>query len=142
MKHFVFRGVAVGLGLVLSAATVKPATTPIAQAEIAYLLTFVEQSGCAFERNGSWYDSKRAREHLRTKYEALLARHQIDTAEDFISKAATQSSLSGHPYQVRCGAGPVVFCQQWLNSELIRFRSHGAPRISRGALRENLSRLS
>ena len=58
------------LGLVL-ALTVWPAGSAeplnIAQTEVNYLLGFIERSGCQFYRNGSWYDSKRAQEHLRTK---------------------------------------------------------------------------
>ena len=124
MKVGFYKVTVVCLGLILAGAA-RPAPPPIAQAEIAYLLTFVEQSGCAFNRNGSWYDSKRAREHLHTKYEALLAAHHVDTAEDFIAKAGSQSSLSGRAYLVRCGEGPVTPCSQWLKEELLRFRSQG-----------------
>ena len=80
----------------------RAAPPPIAQAEISYLLDFVEHSGCQFYRNGTWYDSKRAQAHLRDKYELLAAADRISTAEDFIEKAATKSGLSGRPYQVRC----------------------------------------
>lgn len=140
MKFGSFRVAGVCLGLML-AGTAWPAATPVVQAEIAYLLTFVGQSGCAFNRNGSWYDSKRAREHLRTKYEALLAAHRVDMAEDFIAKAGTQSSLSGRAYLVRCGEGPLTPCGQWLTEELLRFRSQGPPRAARGGP-ANISRLS
>jgi hypothetical protein len=140
MKVGSFRVAAACLGLML-AGTAWPAPPPIAQAEITYLLTFVEQSGCAFNRNGSWYDSKRAREHLHTKYKALLAGHHVDTAEDFIAKAGSQSSLSGRAYLVRCGEGPVTPCSEWLTAELLRFRSQGTPRAARG-VPANISRLS
>jgi hypothetical protein len=36
-----------------------------ARQEIAHLLDYVGQSGCQFNRNGSWHDSKAAREHLQ-----------------------------------------------------------------------------
>src|SRR6266702_6846502 len=62
--------------------------------EIEYLLQHVGTSGCEFYRNGSWYDAVRAESHLRDKYKYLDARHQINSAEDFIDRAATKSSLS------------------------------------------------
>jgi hypothetical protein len=118
--------------------TVASAAPPvIAQTEINYLLGFVESSGCEFYRNGSWYDSKRAQAHLRDKYQMLAAADQINTAEDFIEKAATKSSLSGRPYQVRCRGREAVTSKQWLRDVLGRFRTYGAheaPRVLRGAL--------
>jgi hypothetical protein len=122
------------MALLLSVARAAPPT--IAQTEINYLLGFVENSGCKFFRNGSWYDSKRAQTHLRYKYEMLAATDQINTAEDFIDKAATRSSLSGQPYQVRCSGDAAVTSNQWLRDVLARYRGHtpvGAPRSTRGA---------
>jgi len=129
-----------GLGLALGLALLpvaRAAPAAIAQTEINYLLGFIGRSGCEFYRNGSWYDSKRAQTHLRHKYEMLAAKGQIDTAEDFIEKAATQSGLSGQPYQVRCRGGEAVTSNQWLRDALARYRTHaaqGAPRPARGAL--------
>jgi hypothetical protein len=129
-----------GLWLVLGLALLpvaRAAPPAIAETEINYLLGFIESSGCEFYRNGSWYDSNKAQAHLRYKYEMLAASGQINTAEDFIEKAATKSSLSGRPYQVRCGGGEVVTSNQWLRDELARYRIYGpdgAPRVTRGAL--------
>jgi hypothetical protein len=67
----------------------------------------------------------------------LAAKDEIDTAEDFIEKVATQSSLSGQPYQVRCRGSEAVTSNQWLRDVLARYRTHaaqGAPRPARGAL--------
>jgi len=129
------------LGLVFL--TVASAAPPaIAQTEISYLLGSIESSACEFYRNGSWYDSKRAQAHLRGKYEILVAADQISTAEDFIEKAATKSSLSGRPYQVRCGGGEAVTSNQWLRDTLARYRAGGgpgAPRVLRGALATDAS---
>jgi hypothetical protein len=116
-------GLILGLALLPIARAAPPA---IAQAEINYLLGFVESSGCDFYRNGSWYDSKRAQAHLRYKYEMLAAHDRINTAEDFIEKAATKSSLSGRPYQVRCSGGEVLTSNQWLRDALARYRTYGA----------------
>lgn len=116
---------------VLSA--LRAAPPPIAQAQIDYLLAFVEHSGCQFYRNGTWYDSKTARAHLQSKYEMLAGSGGITSAEDFIDKAATSSSLSGRAYQVRCGGGEVIASSQWLRDALSRYRAHDAPRAGRGA---------
>jgi len=123
------------LGLTLAPAACA-APPVIAQTEINYLLGFIEGSACEFFRNGSWYDAKKAAAHLRDKYEFLATGNRIQTAEDFIEEAATQSSLSGRPYQVRCGSDQAVTSNQWLRDVLERYRAHtrpGAPRPGRGA---------
>ena len=104
-----------------SAASAAPATS--VQIEVSFLLGYVEGSGCDFQRNGSWYGSPAAQEHLRAKYDYLAARDLIQTTEQFIDKAATESSLSGQPYRVRCHGGPLMTSQQWLLDELARLRS-------------------
>ena len=98
----------------------------VASTEINYLLDFVDRSGCQFYRNGSWYDSHRAQSHLRTKYDYLVARDRIKSAEDFIDQAATQSSVSGEAYQIRCEAGPALPSNRWLRTALSDYRSFGA----------------
>jgi hypothetical protein len=133
-------GSLLGLAFLTVASAAPPA---IAQTEINYLLGFIESSGCEFYRNGSWYDSKRAQAHLRDKYQILAAADQISTAEDFIEKAATKSSLSSLPYQVRCGGGEAVTSNRWLRDVLTRYRTYGAhyaPRVLRGALATDVIR--
>ena len=109
------------LGFLLAPiAQAEPPTN--AQIEVNFLLGYLEGSSCEFYRNGTWHDSKAAQAHLRDKYNYLVARNQISTTEDFIEKAATQSSLSGKPYAVRCNGGAPVTSSQWLLDELARFR--------------------
>ena len=95
-----------------------------AESEINYLLDFIEISGCQFLRNGSWYDSGKAQEHLRDKYNYLSARHKINSAEDFIGMAATKSSLSGRAYEVQCDSACTVPqpSGEWLTGVLARYR--------------------
>ena len=93
------------------------------QAEVDFLLASIEASGCAFNRNGTWHDSKAAMTHLRDKYDYLVARDLIVTTEDFIERAATKSSLSGQPYEVRCGGGAAVTSSRWLNDKLGHLRA-------------------
>ena len=96
---------------------------PDVHAEIDYLLQYVETSGCAFYRNGVWYESARATAHLRTKYDYLAARKLIVTTEDFIEKAATKSSMSGLPYKIRCGTGDEIASADWLRQALASYRA-------------------
>jgi hypothetical protein len=88
-----------------------------------FLLGYIEGSGCEFYRNGTWHDSKTAQAHLRDKYKYLVARNLINTTEDFIELAATESSFSSQPYEVRCNRGATVTTNQWLRDELARFRT-------------------
>ena len=93
-----------------------------ARAEIERLLAFVANSGCQFNRNGTWYPAPEASAHLADKERYLAQRGQITSAEDFIAKAATKSSMTGKPYTVRCGSEPVIASDEWLTAELRRFR--------------------
>ncbi|MDO8772273.1 MAG: DUF5329 domain-containing protein, partial [Burkholderiaceae bacterium] len=86
----------------LSSAT--QAAEPLAtKQEIAHLFTTLEASNCQFNRNGSWYSAKEASGHLNTKYKYLQDKDLVPSAEAFIERAATESSLSGKAYQIKCG---------------------------------------
>jgi hypothetical protein len=106
--------------IILQAARAAP--PPAAEMEINHLLGLIENSGCEFFRNGTWYDAQRAAAHLRAKYEALTANGQIESAEDFIDKAASSSSLSGQAYLMRCGGGAPMTTHQWFTAALARHR--------------------
>ncbi|WP_353395544.1 DUF5329 domain-containing protein [Hydrogenophaga sp. 5NK40-0174] len=92
-----------------------------ARTEIAYLLTFVKTSACQFNRNGSWHPSTEAAAHIERKYEYVLGKGMVATAEDFIRLAATQSSYSGTAYTVKCD-GNVLKSADWLTQALHLFR--------------------
>ena len=109
------------------------AEPPVAQVEIDYLLGFIEGSGCAFYRNGSRYDAMQAGSHLREKYAALAAADRIATSDVFIDKVASQSSLTGRPYEVECAGHGRMLTAPWLRAALARFRTEGAPRDLRDA---------
>lgn len=83
--------------------------------DVSYLLTYLAESGCTFIRNGDEHDSNEARDHLEMKYN--YAKKRIKTAEDFINKIASKSSLSRKPYHVRCG-NVKTLSQQWLQEAL------------------------
>jgi len=105
--------------LMLSIVRAEPSTE--VQVEIDFLLGYIQGSKCEFYRNGTWHDPIAAQAHLRDKYE--LARNRINTAEEFIERVASQSSISGQPYEVKCNGGPVVASRTWLREELARFRA-------------------
>lgn len=94
------------------------------QIEINFLLGYVEGTGCDFYRNGTWHDSRAAQAHLRDKYKYLAARNKINSAEDFIEKAATESSFTSLAYKVRCNGGTPLPSNQWLREELARLRTY------------------
>src|SRR5690349_12823304 len=77
-----------------------PSTT--ARKEIAQLMDALSHSGSQFQRNGSWYGAGEAHAHLQRKYDYLLKKDKADTAEQFIERAASQSSMSGRAYRVKC----------------------------------------
>ena len=107
--------------LPLLALAEKP--TPAASQEIAHLIEHLKVSGCEFQRNGSWYDSAKAAEHLRGKYDYLLKKGWVVTPDDFIARAGTESSMSHKPYQVRCPGQAEQPSATWLQAELKRYRS-------------------
>jgi allantoicase len=114
-------------GAMLLAATLHGAALAApearAQAEIAHLLDYVATPGCQFNRNGSWHDGAEARSHLQKKYDYLVKRNLVTDAESFIKGAATESSMSGKDYQVRCGGGKAQASAVYLKEELARFRA-------------------
>ncbi len=87
--------------------------------EIDYLLSYLAESGCIFVRNGDEHGAKEARDHLEMKYNRVKKR--IKTADNFIDRIASKSSMSRKPYEVHCGdiKGPA---QQWLRAALAAHR--------------------
>ena len=100
-----------------------PATS---RAEIDALLNRLGTSGCQFNRNGSWYSSTDAKAHLAKKLNYLVEKRKLDGTEQFIKLAASSSSMSGKPYQVRCGDSQPVASQTWLTTELQTLRAKAA----------------
>jgi len=113
--------------LLLAALLSPPAAlaqTPVpVQNEVNYLLGYIAGSGCEFNRNGSWYNAQKAHSHLRDKYKYLVEKNLADTTEHVIERAASESSLSGKPYLIRCSDGVAVPSQQWLRERLLQLRA-------------------
>jgi len=88
--------------------------------EIDHLLSFVEQTPCTYERNGTFHNGPEARDHINKKYEYY--RKKVKTAEDFIKYSATKSMMSGKRYTIACPGKEVVYASDWLLAELQAFR--------------------
>lgn len=93
--------------------------------EIAQLFSYLENSGCQLQRNGTWYEAKDAAAHLNKKYQYLLDKNLIASSEAFIQKAATVSSMSGIAYQVKCPNAATLESSAWFRAELSRYRQSG-----------------
>lgn len=109
-----------GMSLPVSAAPSAKAT-----AEIVGLMNALSSSGCRFQRNGSWHDAAEARAHLQRKYDYLLKKDKVDSAEQFIERAASASSVSGRAYRVQCN-GKEQDAASWFSRQLERLRNSPA----------------
>ena len=89
-------------------------------AEIQHLMEFISTTDCTFIRNGKEYDGLQAHDHIAGKYKRVKRR--IKTAEDFIFKIASRSSLSGRNYVIRCH-DEELDCERWLLDELMTYRN-------------------
>lgn len=105
--------------ITMSAQATEPQAT---KQEIAHLFTTLEASNCQFNRNGSWYSAKEASGHLNTKYKYLQDKDLVPSAEAFIERAATKSSLSGKPYQIKCGGAAPAPSGPWFKAALVKYR--------------------
>ena len=115
------------LRAVLALALIAPgvalaAPSDTARREIAGLIGALDGSSCRFQRNGSWHDAAEARAHLQRKYDYLLKKDKVDTAEQFIERAASQSSMSGKPYRITCPGQPEQTAAVWFGARLKALR--------------------
>jgi hypothetical protein len=94
--------------------------SPAESARIEYLFAAIASlPGAQFIRNGTSYDAKGAVDHLRLKLH--FAGSRVRTAEDFIRYCATESSMSGKPYEIRFSDGRVVSSAAFLRQKLLEF---------------------
>lgn len=89
------------------------------QVEVAHLLDYIARSNCSFIRNEKIYDAVQARDHISIKYEHV--KNRISSAEQFITYAASRSSMTGKKYKVTCGK-TTMLSNQWLEEELRNYR--------------------
>jgi len=93
--------------------------------EINHLLSFVENTECLFERNGTSHIGKDASEHIIKKYNYYI--NDIDSTEKFIDLSASKSTMSGKYYMIACKGKQKIKSQEWLLQELRKFRSQSLP---------------
>ena len=89
--------------------------------EVQHLLTFVKNSGCVINRNGTDYPAEKGLGHIEKKYDYF--RDDIDSPEKFIELSATKSTMSGDYYMVSCPGKKTIRTQDWLMEELKRYRA-------------------
>ena len=106
-----------GLAFFSAAATADETT----DAEVEYLLEFVARSGCTFHRNGEDHNSADAADHLRLKYHS--GKEQVNSAEQYIDRLASKSSLSDELYRVTCD-GQTQTTSAWLHEALREHRQN------------------
>jgi hypothetical protein len=111
------------LVLLWSGIATAQSASAVTTTEIAHLFSALEQSNCQFYRNGSWYGPAQASSHLHRKYDYLLKKGLVTSAEAFIDLAASKSSLSGKPYLVRCGGSAPIESNAWFRKKLAEFRN-------------------
>jgi hypothetical protein len=110
----------------VATAQARPAATPRAgasaphlseAAKIQALIAAVEKlPGAVFIRNGTEYDAAQAAAHLRRKLD--YAGRRVRTAEQFIDKLATGSSMTGKPYKIRYADGRTVESAAFFREQL------------------------
>src|SRR5688572_7616402 len=85
--------------------------------KVQALIAYVEKlDGAVFIRNGTEHDAKRAADHLRRKWDA--AKDKVKTAREYVQQAASKSSASGKPYQIRFKDGTVKTSEEVLLKKL------------------------
>lgn len=96
------------------------AKADVMQQEVEHLLTFVENSGCTFIRNGTKHDSAGAADHLRLKFKR--GSKYVNNADQFIDRLASESSWTGRDYTVICD-GVTQTSGRWLHKALLDYRN-------------------
>lgn len=107
------------LGAMASLAAPAP---PEVRAEIDALIAKLSASGCTFNRNGTWYPAAEVKAHLLRKLRYLEGKDLVQSTEQFIERAASNSSSSNKPYLVKC-RDTAVESRTWLATELRNLRA-------------------
>ncbi len=95
--------------------------------KIDFLITEVSKIDGEFIRNGKSHTPHEAAEHLRMKLNKAINSWFAPskdkwTAEMFIEKIASKSSLSGKPYLIKFKKGKTIKTRIWLYRKLKDFR--------------------
>ncbi|MCK5665099.1 MAG: DUF5329 family protein [Thiotrichaceae bacterium] len=88
--------------------------------EVDHLLTYIKNSGCIINRNGTDYHAEKGLSHIEKKYDYF--RGDINSTEKFIEMSATKSTMSGNNYMAKCPGKETIKTQDWLLTELKQYR--------------------
>lgn len=125
MLYKAVRVLSIGLAAaVLSFASAAADMTSVSADEIDRLLRTVGSSDCNFIRNGKRYDAATAERHLRLKLRR--GKRYVTTAETFIGRLASSSSMSRKPYYIDCPGEATVPSGTWLTLRLRELRDAAA----------------
>ncbi len=96
--------------------------------KIQFLLEKIENFEGTFIRNGQEHESKRAREHLEYKLRQaqrtfwFFGPKKPVSAQVFIEKIASESSMTGKIYQIKYKDGKIFPAEHWLKKKLKEFK--------------------
>jgi ribonuclease HI len=93
-----------------------------AKMEIDALIDGLSKLDAQFIRNGESHSAREAAEHLRRKLKRAGITPEQLTAELFIEKLATGSSMTGEPYQIEWPDGHREAAADYLRGELHKLR--------------------
>jgi len=96
------------------------AIADVAETEVEYLVSTIGASDCTFIRNGKRHSAEDAEDHLRMKYRR--GKRYAPTAEKFIERLASESSMSKKPYYIECEGQEAVPSGEWLMARLNDYR--------------------
>jgi len=116
------RFIILSIAILLFSTSYAADSKEITAKEIQHLFDYLKNSDCEFNRNGKWYNTEEAMKHINKKYQYLIKKDLINSAEQFIDRAASESSMSGKPYMIKCGEAEPIKSSVWFKSELTRFR--------------------
>ena len=80
------------------------------------ILAIQNLKSAQFNRNGTLYDAETASKHLKMKWNK--AGNSIKTAEDFIDKIASKSSMTGTEYKIVYDNGKEITTKKFLYDKL------------------------
>ena len=96
------------------------AAADVTETEVEYLVSTIGASDCTFIRNGKRHTAEAAEDHLRMKYRR--GKRYAPTAEKFIERLASASSMTRKPYYIECDGQKAVPSGEWLMAHLNDYR--------------------
>lgn len=106
--------------------TSRPTTKLTEKQKIEALIAHIENlADATFIRNEAEHNCREAAKHMRDKWQ--WKRKEIRTARDFITVAATKSSVSGRTYLIRFKDGREVKCGEYLLQQLKQLENPPPP---------------